>query len=199
MEGKLQIFRWILLNNILSVRSNRKVSQLHCWKYMGPWVCTHRSSHGGVTVSFQNEVSMLKNEVAQLKQLLLTHKDCPITAMQKESQGYLSKSLAFWLLFFFFKCLILFVLILHWILLKEQKEGVDSHPGRYHSRILDGCQIVPPGRILYFFPTPIHHHAHYLLIICAKLSLAFHVIKFYQIPVVWPVGTWPAGAQLPVG
>lgn len=68
---------------------------------MGPWVCTHRSSHGGVTVSFQNEVSMLKNEVAQLKQLLLTHKDCPITAMQKESQGYLSKSLAFWLLFFF--------------------------------------------------------------------------------------------------
>ena len=44
-------------------------------------------------VSFQNEVSMLKNEVAQLKQLLLTHKDCPITAMQKESQGYLSKSL----------------------------------------------------------------------------------------------------------
>nr|XP_060484786.1 cyclic AMP-responsive element-binding protein 5 [Panthera onca] len=41
-------------------------------------------------VSFQNEVSMLKNEVAQLKQLLLTHKDCPITAMQKESQGYLS-------------------------------------------------------------------------------------------------------------
>lgn len=42
-------------------------------------------------MSFQNEVSMLKNEVAQLKQLLLTHKDCPITAMQKESQGYLSK------------------------------------------------------------------------------------------------------------
>ncbi|MBN3298033.1 CREB5 protein, partial [Amia calva] len=38
----------------------------------------------------QNEVTMLKNEVTQLKQLLLTHKDCPITAMQKESQGYLS-------------------------------------------------------------------------------------------------------------
>lgn len=35
---------------------------------------------------------MLKNEVTQLKQLLLTHKDCPITAMQKESQGYLSES-----------------------------------------------------------------------------------------------------------
>uniref|UniRef100_F7BT04 cAMP responsive element binding protein 5 n=1 Tax=Equus caballus TaxID=9796 RepID=F7BT04_HORSE len=40
-------------------------------------------------MQLQNEVSMLKNEVAQLKQLLLTHKDCPITAMQKESQGYL--------------------------------------------------------------------------------------------------------------
>lgn len=34
---------------------------------------------------------MLKNEVTQLKQLLLTHKDCPITTMQKESQGYLSE------------------------------------------------------------------------------------------------------------
>lgn len=50
------------------------------------------SSQHNVTMSSQNEVSMLKNEVAQLKQLLLTHKDCPITAMQKESQGYLSKS-----------------------------------------------------------------------------------------------------------
>lgn len=42
-------------------------------------------------VCWQNEVTMLKNEVTQLKQLLLTHKDCPITAMQKESQGYLSE------------------------------------------------------------------------------------------------------------
>ncbi|XP_026855837.1 cyclic AMP-responsive element-binding protein 5 isoform X2 [Electrophorus electricus] len=41
-------------------------------------------------MQLQNEVSMLKNEVTQLKQLLLTHKDCPITAMQKESQGYLT-------------------------------------------------------------------------------------------------------------
>uniref|UniRef100_H3B5S5 cAMP responsive element binding protein 5 n=1 Tax=Latimeria chalumnae TaxID=7897 RepID=H3B5S5_LATCH len=41
-------------------------------------------------MQLQNEVSMLKTEVSQLKQLLLTHKDCPITAMQKESQGYLS-------------------------------------------------------------------------------------------------------------
>lgn len=44
-----------------------------------------------VDCCWQNEVSMLKNEVTQLKQLLLTHKDCPITAMQKESQGYLSE------------------------------------------------------------------------------------------------------------
>ncbi|RXM30650.1 Cyclic AMP-responsive element-binding protein 5 [Acipenser ruthenus] len=41
-------------------------------------------------MQLQNEVTMLKTEVTQLKQLLLTHKDCPITAMQKESQGYLS-------------------------------------------------------------------------------------------------------------
>ena len=60
---------------------------------------------------------MLKNEVAQLKQLLLTHKDCPITAMQKESQGYLSKSLTF-LLSLVFNFL---PLILYWILLQEQK------------------------------------------------------------------------------
>lgn len=52
-------------------------------------------SQHSFNMSFQNEVSMLKNEVAQLKQLLLTHKDCPITAMQKESQGYLSKSLLY--------------------------------------------------------------------------------------------------------
>lgn len=44
-----------------------------------------------IVCCWQNEVSMLKNEVTQLKQLLLTHKDCPITAMQKESQGYLSE------------------------------------------------------------------------------------------------------------
>ncbi|XP_033837608.1 cyclic AMP-responsive element-binding protein 5 isoform X1 [Periophthalmus magnuspinnatus] len=41
-------------------------------------------------MQLQNEVTLLKNEVTQLKQLLLTHKDCPITTMQKESQGYLS-------------------------------------------------------------------------------------------------------------
>ncbi|XP_062847730.1 cyclic AMP-responsive element-binding protein 5 [Trichomycterus rosablanca] len=41
-------------------------------------------------MQLQNEVSLLKNEVTQLKQLLLTHKDCPISNLQKESQGYLS-------------------------------------------------------------------------------------------------------------
>lgn len=41
-------------------------------------------------MQLQNEVTMLKSEVTQLKQLLLTHKDCPIATMQKESQGYLS-------------------------------------------------------------------------------------------------------------
>uniref|UniRef100_A0A3P9AKZ5 Cyclic AMP-dependent transcription factor ATF-2 n=1 Tax=Esox lucius TaxID=8010 RepID=A0A3P9AKZ5_ESOLU len=33
----------------------------------------------------QNEVTLLRSEVAQLKQLLLAHKDCPVTAMQKKS------------------------------------------------------------------------------------------------------------------
>lgn len=34
---------------------------------------------------YQNEVGLLRNEVTQLKQLLLAHKDCPVTAMQKKS------------------------------------------------------------------------------------------------------------------
>lgn len=33
----------------------------------------------------QNEVSLLRNEVAHLKQLLLAHKDCPVTTLQKKS------------------------------------------------------------------------------------------------------------------
>ncbi|KAJ8253100.1 hypothetical protein GJAV_G00209120 [Gymnothorax javanicus] len=36
----------------------------------------------------QNEVTLLRNEVAQLKQLLLAHKDCPVTAMQKKSANH---------------------------------------------------------------------------------------------------------------
>nr|XP_061799460.1 cyclic AMP-dependent transcription factor ATF-2-like isoform X1 [Nerophis lumbriciformis] len=38
----------------------------------------------------QSEVTLLRSEVAQLKQLLLAHKDCPVTAMQKKS-GYHSE------------------------------------------------------------------------------------------------------------
>lgn len=33
----------------------------------------------------QNEVSLLRNEVAHLKQLLLAHKDCPVTTLQKKN------------------------------------------------------------------------------------------------------------------
>ncbi|XP_034069357.1 cyclic AMP-dependent transcription factor ATF-2 isoform X2 [Gymnodraco acuticeps] len=38
----------------------------------------------------QSEVTLLRNEVAQLKQLLLAHKDCPVTAMQKKSGYHIS-------------------------------------------------------------------------------------------------------------
>lgn len=39
----------------------------------------------------QNEVSLLRNEVAHLKQLLLAHKDCPVTTLQKKS-AYLGEA-----------------------------------------------------------------------------------------------------------
>ncbi|XP_076006196.1 cyclic AMP-responsive element-binding protein 5-like isoform X1 [Genypterus blacodes] len=42
-------------------------------------------------LQLQNEVTSLKSEVGQLKQILLTHKDCPVTARQKEAQGYPSE------------------------------------------------------------------------------------------------------------
>ncbi|XP_032844977.1 cyclic AMP-dependent transcription factor ATF-7 isoform X1 [Tyto alba] len=42
-------------------------------------------------IQLSNEVTLLRNEVAQLKQLLLAHKDCPVTALQKKTQGYLAK------------------------------------------------------------------------------------------------------------
>lgn len=35
--------------------------------------------------ALQNEVSLLRNEVAHLKQLLLAHKDCPVTTLQKKT------------------------------------------------------------------------------------------------------------------
>ncbi|XP_049481575.1 cyclic AMP-dependent transcription factor ATF-7 isoform X3 [Panthera uncia] len=42
-------------------------------------------------IQLSNEVTLLRNEVAQLKQLLLAHKDCPVTALQKKTQGYLGQ------------------------------------------------------------------------------------------------------------
>ncbi|XP_062248141.1 cyclic AMP-dependent transcription factor ATF-7a isoform X1 [Platichthys flesus] len=38
-----------------------------------------------MNVSLANEVSLLRNEVAHLKQLLLAHKDCPVTNLQKKT------------------------------------------------------------------------------------------------------------------
>ncbi|XP_054866874.1 cyclic AMP-dependent transcription factor ATF-7b isoform X4 [Amphiprion ocellaris] len=38
-----------------------------------------------MNVSLSSEVTLLRNEVAQLKQLLLAHKDCPVTVMQKKA------------------------------------------------------------------------------------------------------------------
>ncbi|OXB62135.1 UNVERIFIED_CONTAM: hypothetical protein H355_012882, partial [Colinus virginianus] len=45
-------------------------------------------------IQLSNEVTLLRNEVAQLKQLLLAHKDCPVTALQKKTQGYLGRSIS---------------------------------------------------------------------------------------------------------
>ncbi|XP_072303901.1 cyclic AMP-dependent transcription factor ATF-7-like [Eucyclogobius newberryi] len=41
-------------------------------------------------LQLQNEVTSLRTEVGQLKQILLTHKDCPVTARQREGQGFSS-------------------------------------------------------------------------------------------------------------
>ncbi|XP_056129239.1 cyclic AMP-dependent transcription factor ATF-7a isoform X2 [Lampris incognitus] len=43
-----------------------------------------------MNVSLSNEVSLLRNEVAHLKQLLLAHKDCPVTTLQKKT-AYLAE------------------------------------------------------------------------------------------------------------
>uniref|UniRef100_A0A3B3VU80 Cyclic AMP-dependent transcription factor ATF-2 n=1 Tax=Poecilia latipinna TaxID=48699 RepID=A0A3B3VU80_9TELE len=45
---------------------------------------------GSMNTQLQNEVTLLRNEVAQLKQLLLAHKDCPVTVMQKKSGYHIS-------------------------------------------------------------------------------------------------------------
>nr|ABF22371.1 cAMP responsive element binding protein 5 [Takifugu rubripes] len=39
-------------------------------------------------LQLQNEVTALRTEVGQLKQILLTHKDCPVTARQRDTQVY---------------------------------------------------------------------------------------------------------------
>ncbi|KAM8841284.1 cyclic AMP-responsive element-binding protein 5-like isoform 3-T7 [Spinachia spinachia] len=39
-------------------------------------------------LQLQNEVTSLRSEVGQLKQILLAHKDCPVTARQREAKGY---------------------------------------------------------------------------------------------------------------
>ncbi|XP_061075804.1 cyclic AMP-dependent transcription factor ATF-7-like isoform X2 [Conger conger] len=38
-----------------------------------------------MNVNLSNEVTVLRNEVTHLKQLLLAHKDCPVTALQKKA------------------------------------------------------------------------------------------------------------------
>uniref|UniRef100_A0A8C4Z8Y6 Cyclic AMP-dependent transcription factor ATF-7 n=1 Tax=Gadus morhua TaxID=8049 RepID=A0A8C4Z8Y6_GADMO len=52
------------------------------------WVCSLEKKAeelNSMNVSLSNEVSLLRNEVAHLKQLLLAHKDCPVTNMQKKT------------------------------------------------------------------------------------------------------------------
>ncbi|XP_033825569.1 cyclic AMP-dependent transcription factor ATF-7a isoform X2 [Periophthalmus magnuspinnatus] len=46
-----------------------------------------------LNVSLSNEVSLLRNEVAHLKQLLLAHKDCPVTTLQKKTAYLVEESL----------------------------------------------------------------------------------------------------------
>ncbi|XP_078139932.1 cyclic AMP-dependent transcription factor ATF-7b isoform X3 [Centroberyx gerrardi] len=52
------------------------------------WVCSLEKKAddlANMNVSLTNEVTLLRNEVTQLKQLLLAHKDCPVTVMQKKA------------------------------------------------------------------------------------------------------------------
>uniref|UniRef100_A0A3Q1EPV3 Cyclic AMP-dependent transcription factor ATF-7 n=1 Tax=Acanthochromis polyacanthus TaxID=80966 RepID=A0A3Q1EPV3_9TELE len=52
------------------------------------WVCSLEKKAeelSSLNVSLSNEVSLLRNEVAHLKQLLLAHKDCPVTTLQKKT------------------------------------------------------------------------------------------------------------------
>ncbi|XP_062321965.1 cyclic AMP-dependent transcription factor ATF-7b isoform X3 [Osmerus eperlanus] len=59
------------------------------------WVCSLEKKAedlANMNVSLTNEVGLLRNEVTQLKQLLLAHKDCPVTAMQKKAAYLASNS-----------------------------------------------------------------------------------------------------------
>ncbi|XP_008316421.1 cyclic AMP-dependent transcription factor ATF-7a isoform X2 [Cynoglossus semilaevis] len=59
------------------------------------WVCSLEKKAeelSSLNVSLSNEVSLLRNEVAHLKQLLLAHKDCPVTNLQKKT-AYLEESM----------------------------------------------------------------------------------------------------------
>uniref|UniRef100_A0A3Q3KBS5 Uncharacterized protein n=1 Tax=Monopterus albus TaxID=43700 RepID=A0A3Q3KBS5_MONAL len=59
------------------------------------WVCSLEKKAeelSTLNVSLSNEVSLLRNEVAHLKQLLLAHKDCPVTTLQKKT-AYLEESM----------------------------------------------------------------------------------------------------------
>lgn len=64
-------------------------------------------------MSRQNEVSLLRNEVAHLKQLLLAHKDCPVTNLQKKT-AYLGEVHLWRPLMFIFSFMIIQDKIFSW-------------------------------------------------------------------------------------
>ncbi|PIK39470.1 Cyclic AMP-responsive element-binding protein 5 [Apostichopus japonicus] len=66
---------------------NRAAAAMRC-REKKQWVVNLESKAENLTVTnvkLNNEVLKLKNEVAQLKQLLLAHKDCPVTQMQQRN------------------------------------------------------------------------------------------------------------------
>ncbi|XP_071825852.1 cyclic AMP-dependent transcription factor ATF-7-like isoform X2 [Apostichopus japonicus] len=69
-----------------------RAAAMRCREKKKQWVVNLESKAENLTVTnvkLNNEVLKLKNEVAQLKQLLLAHKDCPVTQMQqRQSQNW---------------------------------------------------------------------------------------------------------------
>lgn len=69
-----------------------RAAAMRCREKKKQWVNNLESKAENLTVTnvkLNNEVLKLKNEVAQLKQLLLAHKDCPVTQMQqRQSQNW---------------------------------------------------------------------------------------------------------------